>query len=108
MKTLYVNINGLNIQNSVDIYVVGKPEDAIINKFYYELGVDASVSRDIDKKGIITDVMSRSEGAKNSILNEWEEVKDKLLVENPTGFETIEFPMEYVIQDNFYAKHRRQ
>jgi type I restriction enzyme S subunit len=37
MKTLYININGEDIQSTENIIVVGRPEDAIINKFFFEL-----------------------------------------------------------------------
>ena len=34
MKTLYININGEDIQSSENVMVVGTPKDNIIDKFY--------------------------------------------------------------------------
>ena len=102
MKTLYININGIVIRNSEDVYVVGKPEDAIVNKFYYELGkeilksVGGSVGKGINKKSIVTDFMDRNKESYDAIWKEWEAVKDKLLGENPTGPHKVTLPAEYI------------
>ena len=37
MNTLYINIKGDDIKGTENMTVVGKPEDAIISKFYFKL-----------------------------------------------------------------------
>ena len=108
MKTLYININGEEIQTTDTIVVVGKPEDAIINKFYFELGkqilkgVVAPGISSIKKKDIVTDFKSHDEVAFGKILDQWECVKSILLGENPTGTYKINLPTEYLgwLQNN--------
>ncbi len=101
MKTLYININGENIQSSNDIIVVGTPDDAIVDKFYYELGkeivkgVDAPGIRGLAKH-IVKSYKDIDELSFDKITMQWLNVKDKLLGEYPTGSETIELPKEYV------------
>ena len=101
MKTLYININGENIQSSENIVVVGTPDDNIVDKFYYELGkeiaegVDAPGIRGLAKH-IVKSFKDKDEMSFGKIIEQWLSVKDKLLGENPTGTETIELPMEYV------------
>lgn len=102
MKTLYININGENIQNTNDIFVVGRPEDAIINKFFFELGkeilkgVVASGVTSIKKKDIVTDFKAHDEKSYNSIMEQWDTLKQELLGENPSGTRTIKLPDEYI------------
>ena len=101
MKTLYININGEDTQSSDDIIVVGTPDDAIVDKFYYELGkeivkgVDAPGIRGLAKH-VVKSFKDIDELSFDKITKQWLKVKDKLLGENPTGTETIELPMEYV------------
>ena len=57
----------------MDIYIVGKPEEAIISKFYYELG-----------------------HIRINVYGSLDVYEDKV-----SDFVRL-------IQDNFYAKHRRQ
>ena len=101
MKTLYININGEDIQSSEDIIVVGTPDDAIVDKFYYELGkeivkgVDAPGIR-VLAKHIVKSYKDIDELSFDKITKQWLKVKDKVLGEKPTGTETIELPMEYV------------
>ncbi len=101
MKTLYINISGKSIRNSEDIIVVGTPDDAIVDKFYYELGkeivkgVDAPGIRGLAKH-VVKSFKDIDEMSFDIITKQWLKVKDKLLGDNPTGSETIELPMEYV------------
>ncbi len=101
MKTLYININGEDIQSFNDMIVVGTPDDAIVDKFYYELGkeivkgVDAPGVRGL-AKNIVKSYKDIDEMSFDKITKQWLKVKDKLLGEDPTGSETIELPMEYV------------
>ena len=102
MKTLYININGENIQSTKDIIVVGRPEDAIINKFYFELGkeilkgVVAPGATSIKKKDIVTDFKAHDEKSYYLIMEQWEILKQELLGENPSGTRTIKLPDEYI------------
>lgn len=102
MKTLYININGENIQSTEDIIVVGRPEDAIVNKFFFELGkeilkeVVAPGVTNIKKKDIVTDFKAHDEKSYNLIMEQWDTLKQKLLGENPFGSCTIKLPDEYI------------
>ena len=101
MKTLFINIIGEEIKGSEDVIVVGTPNDAIVDKFYYELGkeivkgVDAPGIRGLAKH-IVKSYKDIDEKAFGKITEQWLKVKDNLLGEDPTGTETIELPMEYV------------
>lgn len=102
MKTLYININGEDVRNTENIIVIGRPEDAIVNKFYFELGkeivkgVVASGIGEVKKKNLVTDFESSNKDAFVSIMKQWEIVKQILLGENPTGTQTITLPAEYL------------
>ena len=102
MKTLYININGEDIQSTEDIIVTGRPEDAIINKFFFELGkeilkgVVAPGVTSIKKKNIVTDFKAHDERVFDSILEQWDTLKQELLGEKPTGSRTIKFPDGYI------------
>ena len=102
MKTLYININGEIIQSTDDIIVVGRPEDAIVNKFIFELGKeiqkDVSVPgvASIKKKSIVTDFKTHDEKSYNLIIEQWEILKQELLGENPSGTRTVKLPDEYI------------
>lgn len=107
MKTLYFNINGENIQSTDDLIVVGSPKDAIINKFYFELGneivrgVTATGISKVGKKSLVTDFADYEE-AFEKILDQWEQVKLVLLGPNPIGIKKITLPEEYInwLKDN--------
>ena len=102
MKTLYININGENIQSTENIIVVGRPEDAIINKFFFELGkeilkgVVASGVASIKKKSIVTDFKAHDEKSYNLIIEQWDTLKQELLGEKPLGTRTVKLPDEYI------------
>ena len=102
MNTLYININGENIQSTEDIIVVGRPEDAIVNKFFFELGkeilkgVVAPGVTNIKKKDIVTDFKAHDENSFNSIVEQWDTLKQKLLGENPSGLRAVKLPDEYI------------
>ena len=102
MKTLYININGENIQSTEDIIVIGRPEDAIVNKFFFELGkeilkgVVAPGVSGIKKKDIVMDFKAHDEKSFNGIMNQWETLKLELLGDNPSGTRTINLPEDYI------------
>ena len=102
MKTLYININGENIQSAEDIIVVGRPKDAIINKFFFEFGkeilkgVVAPGITSIKKEGIVTAFKTHDEKSFNLIMEQWDILKQELLGEKPTGIRTINLPDEYI------------
>jgi len=102
MKTLYLNINGENIQNTDDIIVVGRPEDAIINKFFFELGKEILKGvvvpgvTSIRKKDLVTDFKGHDEKSFNSIMEQWETLKLDLLSDNQSGTRPINLPEEYI------------
>ena len=73
MKTLYININGEDIQSTESLTVVGKPEDAVVNKFYFELGKE--IAKGVDAPGI-------GEVKKRSLVTEFEAF-------NPEAFRSI-------------------
>ena len=92
MKTLYVNIDGENIQCSDELDVVGKPEDAVINKFYFEL-----------VKGIVKGVTAPGIGER--IKQEYDVIKQTLLGENPKGDYVVELPDEYIVWLHNHREH---
>lgn len=102
MKTLYININGEATPSTEERIVVGKPDLAIINKFYFELakeivkGVNTLGIENAKNKSLITDFESRDKLAYKEITNQWEYVRQALLGENPTGNQTINLPPEYI------------
>ena len=102
MKTLYININGKNIQSTEDIIVIGRSEDAIVNKFFFELGkeilkgVVAPGVTSIKKKDVVTDFKAHDEKSYNLIMEQWEILKQELLGENPSGIRTVKLPDEYI------------
>ena len=102
MKTLYININGEDIQSTEDIIVVGRPEDAIVNKFFFELGKEILKGvvfpgvTCIKKKDIVTDFKAHDEKSYNLIIEQWEILKLELLGENPSGTRTVKLPDEYI------------
>ena len=102
MSTLYININGENLQSTENITVVGKPEDAIIDKFFYELAkgiVDGVTAPGIGKaksKILVTDFEANNEKAFAKIMEQWDLVKQQLLGKNPVGTHKVTLPQEYV------------
>ena len=102
MKTLYININGEDIQSTENIIVVGRPEDAIINKFFFELGketlkgVVAPGVTNIKKKDVVTAFKTHDEKSFYRILDQWDTLKQELLGENPSGSRTVKLPDEYI------------
>jgi len=102
MKTLYININGENIQSTEYIIVIGRPEDTIVNKFFFELGkeilkgVVAPGVSGIKKKDIVMDFKAHDEKSFNSIMDQWETLKLELLGDNPSGTRTINLPEDYI------------
>ena len=102
MKTLYININGEKIDSTEDVFVVGRVEDAIINRFYFELGkevlkgvVSPGISS-IKKKDIILDFKVHDESAFNTMMEQWEVFKCQLLGDNPVGEFKVKLPTEYI------------
>ena len=102
MNTLYININGDDIKGTENMAVVGKPEDAVINKFYYELvkgivkGVTVPGIGEVKKKNLVTDFEAINAKAFAEITEQWDLVKQALLGENPDGTFTVTLPQEYV------------
>ena len=102
MKTLYININGERIDSTENVVVVGKAEDAIINRFYFELGkeilkgVVAPGIGSIKKKDIILDYKIHDEIAFNTMMEQWEAFKCQLLGDNPVGEFTVKLSSEYI------------
>lgn len=102
MNTLYININGDDIKGTENMTVVGKPEDAIINKFYSELvrriveGVTVPGIGEVKKKSLVTDFELINQEAFTIIKEQWEIVKQTLLGENPIGTQAIVLPNEYI------------
>jgi len=102
MKTLYININGENIQSTEDIIVVGRPGDAIINKFFFELGkeilkgVVAPGVTNIKKKDIVTEFKTHDEKSYNLIMEQWDTLKQELLGKKPSGTRSVKLPDEYI------------
>ena len=102
MKTLYININGEDIQSTENMTVVGKPDDAIVNKFYFELGkeiargVDAPGIGEVKKKSLVTEFEAFNPDAFGSIARQWESLKVVLLGEHPEGTRKITLPEEYL------------
>ncbi len=102
MSTLYININGDDIKSTESITVVGKPGDAIINKFYFELvkgivkGVTVPGIGDVKNRRLVTDFEAYNEKAFAKIMEQWDIVKQLLLGVNPVGIYTVTLPQEYV------------
>ena len=102
MNTLYININGENVQSSNGVIVVGRPEDAIINKFFFELGKEILKGvvvpgiTSIKKKDVVTDFKAHDEKSFYRILDQWDTLKLELLGENPSGSRTVKLPDEYI------------
>ena len=100
-KTLYININGEEIQSTESLTVVGKPEDAVVNKFYFELGkeiakgVDAPGIGEVKKRSLVTEFEAFKPEAFRSITRQWESLKVALLGESPEGTRRITLPKEY-------------
>ena len=100
-KTLYININGEDIQSTESLTVVGKPEDAVVNKFYFELGkeiakgVDAPGIGEVKKRSLVTEFEAFNPEAFRSITRQWESLKVALLGESPEGTRRITLPKEY-------------
>jgi len=100
MKTLYININGEDIQSNADLHVVGRSEDALINAFYYELGNEIlngvpGVSR-ISKRDLVLEFKNHDKDRFDKILDQWTALKKIVLGPNPSGQFCIELPDEYV------------
>ena len=102
MKTLYININGEDIQSTESLTVVGNPEDAVVNKFYFELGkeiakgVDAPGIGEVKKRSLVTEFEAFKPEAFRSITRQWESLKVVLLGEHPEGTRKITLPEEYL------------
>ena len=100
MKTLYININGEDIQSNADRHVVGRPEDALINAFYYELGNEIlngvpGVSI-ISKRDLVLEFKTHYKDRFDKILDQWTALKKIVLGPNPSGQFGVELPDEYV------------
>ena len=100
MKTLYININGEDIQSNADRHVVGRPEDALINAFYYELGNEIlngvpGVSK-ISKRDLVLEFKTHNKDRFDKILDQWTALKKIVLGPNPSGQFGVELPDEYV------------
>ena len=99
---LYININGDGVQSTEEQIVIGRPDSAIINKFFYELakeivkGVTTPGIGDIKNKKIVTEFQEQNIENFNIILAQWEKVKRDLLGANPSGNCIINLPDEYV------------
>ena len=100
MKTLYINIDGENIQSNADLIVVGRPEDALINAFYYELGNEilngvSSVAK-ISKRDLVLEFKNHDKDCFDKILDQWAALKKIVLGPNPSGQFDVELPDDYV------------
>ena len=102
MSTLYININGDDIESTENMTVVGKPENAIINRFYFELvrgivnGVTVPGIGEVRNRSLVTDFKNINEDAFAEITEQRDLVKQALLGQDPTGERKITLPTEYV------------
>ena len=99
MKTLYLNINGEDVQSTDSMIVIGDERDAIIDSFYIALGEEITAGshvRGINHKAIVTDFAKDKPDMFEAILSQWEEVKEILLSDDPTGEYTISLPPEFL------------
>ena len=112
MKTLYINLNGENIVSSNDVVVVGTEKDNIINKFYITLGTeicDGVIVKGVKKKQLVTEFENEHPQDFKSILDQWDEIRYKLLGNNPTGEYSIKIPNAYLewLQYHQNSEYRR-
>ena len=99
MKTLYININGEDVQSTDSMIVIGDERDAIIDSFYIALGEEITAGsrvRGINHKAIVIDFAKDKPEEFEDILRQWEEVKEILLSDDPTGEYAIILSPEYL------------
>ncbi len=100
MKTLYININGENIQSSDDVIVIGKPENALINKFHFELGNEIKkgvFAPDVRQAALINGFMSQYKTIyEEKILPQLDAAKYLMLSQDHRGKYSIQLPQEYI------------
>ena len=99
MKTIYININGEIVQSTDDVIVIGGASDAIVDAFYIELGMGIlakSHVRGVSNKSIVTDFAQSQPDEFKMISGQWEELKEILLGDDPTGTFDVTLPAEYL------------
>lgn len=99
MRTLYININGEIKQSADSVIVFGKPDNAIINKFFYELGdalLNLADEESSDKKLIVKGFEKYDKEAYSLILEQWYLLKKELFGKNPTGIFIVQLPPLYI------------
>ena len=112
MKTLYINLNGESVTSSEEIVVVGTEKDKIVNKFYIALGteiLDGVVARGVKKKMLVANFETERPQDFKTILEQWDEIRYKLLGGNPLGKYSVNLPNAYLEwlqyhQDSEYRK----
>ena len=102
MKTLYINISCEDYTSNDNVVVIGSPEDALINDFYYALGeeiirgVDFTHGQKIERISVVRDFVSERPNEASTILEQWESVKKGLFSENPRGSFEAHLPNSYI------------
>ncbi len=100
MKTLYININGENTQSFDDVIVIGKPENALINKFHFELGNEIKkgvFAPDVRQAALINGFMSQYKTIyEEKILPQLDAAKYLMLSQDHRGKYSIQLPQEYI------------
>ncbi len=100
MKTLYINIGGENIQSTNDVIVIGKPENALINKFHFELGNEIKrrvYAPDVNQTELIKGFISQHKKIyEEKILPQLEKAKSLMLSQDLRGNYSIQLPQEYI------------
>ena len=99
MKTIYINTNGENIQSTDDVIVIGGASDAIVDAFFIELGMGILAKahvRGVSNKSIMTDFAQSQPDDFKMISEQWEELKEILLGDDPTGTFDVTLPAEFL------------
>ena len=112
MKTLYININGKNVVSNDEIVVVGTEKDIIVNKFYIALGkeiCDGVILKCVKKKQLVADFESERPKDFKPILDQWDEIRCKLLSSDPSGTYSVKIPNTYLewLQYHQNAEYRK-
>ena len=99
MKTLYINLNGEDVKSCDNIVVVGAEKDSIVNKFYITLGTeicDGVMVKGIKKKQLVTEFESERPQDFKNVLDQWDEIRYKLLSSNPSGEYSVKLSNAYL------------
>ncbi len=97
MKAFYININGEAIQSDDKIEVIGSIEDAIIDSFYISLGMAiADGISGIKYKPLVADFAKAKPEEYKTFAKQWNEIKTRLLGDNPSGDIDFVLSSEYL------------